>query len=141
MGMNAGAGVCIYIYMFSRLGTQVSYIVIVCLRVCTVWVCCIGSGFSFFSSPTTSVPYTIMYFHVATYGLWVGIYAGCTCMCTKVSLPYLNIPVGRNVIVCRESLASLQSPPLFLLDTSCGHHRSSICTYRSDMACICAYCT
>ena len=35
--------------------------------------------------------------------------------CAQRSVSYLNIPVGRNVIVCRESLASRKSPPFSAL--------------------------
>ena len=95
--MCVGADVCTYMYMFSRLGPRCpSYFVFTC------WVWCSGSGFS---SPTTSVLYTCIFMY-----LWTGWIVGgyiIYWVCIQVSLPYLNIPVGRNVIVCRKSLASL----------------------------------
>ena len=60
---------CIYLHVHVKPTIPVlkaghsGVLVIVCLRVCTVRVWCIGSGFSFFSSSTTNLA-SVLYIHV-----------------------------------------------------------------------------
>ena len=79
--MGVGADVCACSQDWAMWASP-GVLVIVCLGDCIVRVCCIGLGF-LSSLPLLLVCHTHVF--SCTYGLWVGIYAGCACAQRSVS--------------------------------------------------------